>query len=518
MRPVGIIGATPVLGVAGPLGANPKVQPAEGKVLIGSCPYRANAIALLPWPEQPAPTEAQSTRYEVIQEDGRAMEWELVETADTAHRAEAPQPRAAVWTSQRARGHHYTLVTMVLALDWVCVANTSFRGAVRCFEVLGLQGLAPGDRPTLGTIRHWVLRLGLYEVRRPKPRAEDWVFIVDSSITVGLHKALVVLGVRLEAMMQRGFNLRHQDVCVLELKMLSHCDGQAVYETLEEAARAVGVPREIVSDASGELRKALSLFQAAHPGVDWCHDLTHHYALLLQKELGSQSWWQEFMSQVNQCRQHCQQTPWSHLQPPAPRLKARWLNVKPLVSWALDVLEYQRREAPTDENFTRHFGWLEHYRQALEQARQMIEVLEQTARRLKHEGLNEHQVQWCAQLVDLLSHCPKERDFAQKVLGFLREQLRVVRAGETLLNTSDVIESLFGKFKALISRSPLQAMTAAVLLIGALTSQRTPEVIQQAMETIQTTDVYEWFTENGERTLLSKRRQAFSPNKGTEAA
>lgn len=462
----------------------------------------------------PASTEPAAARVEVAPADGQVQEWEWLGAAPSAR----GPPRAAAPTGERAGGHHYPLAIMVLALEWVCVANTSFRGTAQCFAVLaGVQ--SPGaDWPSFWTIRNWVLRLGLYEVRRPKPRAEDWVFIVDSSIAVGLHKALVIVGVRLETMRQHGFNLRHQDVSTLELQVLRHCDGPAVQQSLEAAARAVGVPRLIVSDASGELRKALSLFQADHPGVAWNHDLTHRFALLLEKELGGQPWWQEFMTQVNQCRQQTQQTPWSHLQPPAPRAKARWHNVRPLVSWALKVLDYRRRKAPAGKDFVRHFGWLENYRQPLAEALQMITVLEETARQLKHEGLNEQQVQRCAQRVEPLSPSQRVRAFADKVLAFLREQLRAVKAGETLLNTSDVLESLFGKFKALLSRSPLHAITAGVLLIGALTSARTPAVIQQAMEATKTVNVQAWFATNGEPTLLAKRRAALSPKKGTDPA
>lgn len=421
-------------------------------------------------------------------------------------------------TGERARGHQYALASMGIALDWVCVANTSFRASAQCFAVLAAAQAPEAPSPSFWTIREWVLRLGLYEVRRPKPRAADWVFIVDSSIAVGLHKALVIVGVRLEAMQARGFNLRHQDVHTLELRVLRHCDGPAVQAALEAAAQAVGIPRLIVSDASGEQRKALSLFQADHPEVAWNHDVTHRFALLLEKELGGQPWWAEFMTQVNHCRQRTQQTPWSHLQPPAPRTKARWLNVRPLVGWALAVLAYRRREAPVGADFARHFGWLETYRQPLEEALRMITVLEETARQLKHGGLNEPQVQQCARLIEPLSTSQKVRALADKVLAFLREQLRVVKAGETLLNTSDVLESLFGKFKALLSRSPLHAITAGVLLIGALTSERTPAVIRQAMETIKSADVHAWFAANGEPTLLSKRRAALSPKKGTDPA
>jgi hypothetical protein len=185
------------------------------------------------------------------------MNWELL----GPNSAPAP-PGQAPW--ERPGGHHYAVRVMAIAINWVCVANTSFRASAKCFEVLEWA-----ESPSFWTIRSWVLRLGLYELRRPKPKAEDWVFIVDSTMGVGAHKALVILGVRLEQMQRRGFNLGHQDVVTLELRVLSRCDGVAVQEGLEAAAQSVGLPRLVVSDAGAEVKKGVDLFQATHPSVVW---------------------------------------------------------------------------------------------------------------------------------------------------------------------------------------------------------------------------------------------------------
>ena len=77
------------------------------------------------------------------------------------------------------------------------------------------------------------------------------------------------------------------------------------------------------------------------------------------------------------------------------------------------------------------------------------------------------------------------------------------------MGSSDVIESVFGKYKAVVERSPLKAMTVMVLLVAALTSERTPAVIQKAMETVGVAEVEAWFEANGEPSLLAKRRAAF---------
>ena len=81
-------------------------------------------------------------------------------------------------------------------------ANNSLRGAARSLAILVGEGAEAC--PSLWSIRNWVFRLGLFGVQRPKPRARDWVWILDHTIQVGAHKALLIVGVRLEAWERRG--------------------------------------------------------------------------------------------------------------------------------------------------------------------------------------------------------------------------------------------------------------------------------------------------------------------------
>jgi len=433
--------------------------------------------------------EAVLKRYGVAQSDGTEMEWEVLEPASAA--------------PVRAAGHHYGLETMRIALHWICLSNISFRAAAKCF--IPLAGKEP---PSFWSIRLWVLRLGLYQLTRPKVRAQDWVFIVDATIALGPHKALIILGVPLSQMQQQGFKLGHQDVVSLEIRITAHCTGQFVLESLNWASEAVGVPVLIVSDGGSDVKKGVSLFQAEHPEVVWNYDLSHRLALLLEEELGGQEWWADFLTQTARARQACQQTAWAHLQPPALRLKARWLNVKPLVNWALRVIDYGQRQQLHTGPFARLFGWLYAYERALEQARQMISVLEQTCTIIKEQGLSFRQVCRCEKKLRGLKFKGLVQCLVNRVLTFLWEQVAELPPGQEFLDSSDVLESLFGKFKAVVERSPMRAITEMVLLLAALTSSRTDEVILAAMETVPTAQVRDWFAANGEPSLLAQRRQA----------
>jgi hypothetical protein len=427
------------------------------------------------------------TRYRVQQPDGRWMEWEVLGS-----------PAAT------APGHHYDLPTMRLTLDWVCEANSSLRGASRSF------GALPGvEAPSCWAIRLWVLRVGLYELSRPKERAQDWAFMVDATIGLGEDKAVVVLGARLGQMQEQGFNLGHQDVSPLAIAIVSRCNGEAVQAALARAAQTVGVPLMVASDGGSEVKKGVGLFQAEHPQVAWHYDVSHRFALLLEKELGGQEWWAPFITQTSQCRQQCQQTAWSHLLPPALRVKARWLNVRPVVAWALKVLDFARC-GDTNGAFARLFGWLKGYQQPLQEALGMLTLLEEFSRLIKHQGLNRRHVCQCEQLMDRLGVKGLVRRVGNLALAFLYTEAAAVPRGQTHLASSDVLESLFGKYKAVVERSPLHAITEVVLELAAFTSPRTEPVIRQAMESVSTADVTAWSEANCQPTLLAKRRQAFA--------
>jgi hypothetical protein len=446
----------------------------------------------------------------VPQADGSLMNWEVVGASPVPSSPCAP----AETTSETAPfGHRYAVQVMSRAINLVLSGNTTLRAAAQCFIVLEQEAT-----PSFWTIRFWLLRLGLYELQRPKPQASDWVFIVDATIAVGQHKALVILGVRLTQLRERGFSLGHQDVVALGLKILTRCDGVTVHAQLEAAAQAVGVPRSVVSDSGGDVKKGVRLFQQAHPGVAWNYDLTHRLARLLEKELGAASWWPDFLTRVGRCRHACQQTAWSHLLPPAQRTKARWFNLEPLIGWALQVLAYGRREGLMESKFVLLFGWLGAFEAPLQEARQMVEMIQSVCALIKEQGINAAQVEQCATRIEAIGRTERSQAFGRQILAFLREQAAQVQPGETLLGSSDVIESVFGKYKAVVERSPMKAMTVMVLLVAALTSERTPSVIRQAMETVGTAEVAAWFEANGEPTLLAKRRAALGGDKGTEHA
>lgn len=131
----------------------------------------------------------------------------------------------------KVRGHHYGVKIIHLAVAFVIQSLNSFRGAAQNFALLGQYfGQA---RPSYSSIRQWVLRVGLYELQRPRENRSDWLFVVDMTLELGARKCLVVLGIsqcRWQHLVKEASGkLSYQEMEVLGLEVMSQSKGEAKY-------------------------------------------------------------------------------------------------------------------------------------------------------------------------------------------------------------------------------------------------------------------------------------------------
>jgi hypothetical protein len=226
----------------------------------------------------------------------------------------------------------------------VLQAAVSLRGAAAIFFHLRRLSYDPqGDWPSAGTIQMWLLRLGLDELQKPLEKADDWVWLVDHTVQIGKTKCLLIVGIRLSKWRELGGKLTHHELAIIALSPVEHSDGETVYRQLEEVTEQFGLPREIVSDLGGDLRKGIELFLKKHPEVAWAYDIAHKVALLLKKILEADSRWTEFTRQCGFAKSRLQQTSLAQLIPPSPKLKARYMNADRQVEWGLRVLQLLKR-------------------------------------------------------------------------------------------------------------------------------------------------------------------------------
>ena len=349
--------------------------------------------------------------------------------------------------------------------------------------------------PCANTGRMWLLRLGLYELTRSKPKADDWVWILDHTVQLGGMKALIIVGVRLSRWGKRRGPLRHEDLTVLDVMPMRHSNGPAVEARLEAVAKQTGDPRAIVGDGGTDLKCGIASFQETRPGVARLYDIKHKMALLLQQQLEKDPRWSKFIGGVNQTRARVLLTDLAFLTPPDLKAKSRYLNLPPLANWGIKTLNflYHPRDLPGKpvdrKALEEKLGWLGDYREALYHWSVLLAIAETAEHYVRHEGYHAAAAEELQQRLDGLGINAAAQAMERATLEFVAEQSAHARPRERLIGSSEVLESLIGKYKHLQGTHSHGGMTPQLLAFGAIAMQKTTETIHRALTAVRTRDV-----------------------------
>jgi len=183
----------------------------------------------------------------------------------------------------------------------------------------------------------------------------------------------------------------------------------------------------------------------------------------------------------------------------------RWAEYEPALVLAADL---GRRL------FDQKLGWLSAYQPEISLYAQMISLVHQVQAQLKHHGLSPTSKERFASQTRPDPLSPRLDHFRSQILTYLQTQAQPLAQDQALLATSDVIESIFGKYKLFSTQRPFKEIGALVLLIPLFTVQLTAQRIKQALETVRTIDVQQWIQQLFGPSMLSKRRaflQAIKP-------
>ena len=417
-----------------------------------------------------------------------------------------------------AKGHHYSVETIQIAVQQLVRCGNSYRGVEKTFE-LYKELLA--EAPSFSSIRKWLVRLGLYELNREKERRDDWIFIVDLTVELGTEKGLVVLGVSQQLLKQVIFpsrrGLQHQDVQILAVEILRSTQGEVIEQKLTKITQKFGRPKQIIADRGSDIQRGIKLYKQNYPDVIYTYDVTHAMALLLKHELRNCEKYQFFMQQCNQCRKQLQQTELSFLAPPSQRSQCRYFNVEKLLNWAENLLnsplDILANLVPIEPNILNSklkdkFAWLASYQDEFRHWKQMVQMTRTVETYIKRSGLNQEILSLIQQ--HLTVEAISLKGFSQKILEYLRQETSLIQPGQTLLMTSDVLESLFGKYKQFLSRSPQKQIGQTFLSVCLLTMNLTTLVVKEALEAVRFLDVEDWSAQAFGKSMLSKRKIVFS--------
>lgn len=104
----------------------------------------------------------------------------------------------------------------------------------------------------------------------------------------------------------------------------------------------------------------------------------------------------------------------------------------------------------------------------------------------------------------------------QQLLDFVTTQAAKAQANERLLGSSEVLESVFGKFKRLEQEQAKSGFTGLLLSVAAMVSSTTSQVVQKALETVPTKTVLTWCKDYLGPSVQAQRREAFASDHNSE--
>jgi hypothetical protein len=412
---------------------------------------------------------------------------------------------------------------IALAVRLVTAVKLSIRAVPRALAVV-LESLTgrPGAAPmSATTVRCWLMRLGLWAVLRPLPRADDWAYLIDHTVQIGTVKCFAVVGLRLSEWPDRCPG--HGDVRLIELSPMEHSTAATVQWALERAARRTGPPRLIVSDQGGDVLGGIDRYCRDHAGTVATCDAAHKGASQLRRAPEADARWADFVARLGQTKAKLQQTPLACCIGPRLRPKARFMNLAAPLRWARWCLRLLDRSLAEGRPLTERqravlggidaaeleakLGWLRMYREAVEEGSQWHEVIQRVVRQVRRHGIDRDTVAELRRPLDAMELGASGREMAEAMLGFVADQAWMARlGGERLIGSTEVLESVFGAFKGLQGQQSESGMTGLMLVLGALVGPWTPEEIEQALEATPWKAVESWIEGQIGLTVQSRRR------------
>jgi hypothetical protein len=374
----------------------------------------------------------------------------------------------------------------------------SFRSIPRILAAFNLKTpLVIGWTPHFTSVINWVLRFGLGLLKQVKPIDQDWLAIIDHSISIGTKKVLVVLRISLDALADRGSAVKLEDCECIGLKISEEVNGYTIADDLDDIFAKSGNPKAIIKDCDATLNKGCRLTAASeHDDVYCIDDIGHYVASALKADYANKDTFKDFVSIAAKGAKFLYQTNLACYVPPKLRTKGRFQSISHLGKWAKKILPILRMDEDAEpdsdeERLQKVFAGLLESEPCIESFCDTCDLTNQVMALLKNKGLDESSHKECFELSEFL---PDGSHIKQRLQQWLNKQLVICKAltERASLVSSDIIESLFGQFKYILSRGACADMNRMILVIPAMCGCQTDSSTDYALSQVNQKDLNNW--------------------------
>jgi len=239
----------------------------------------------------------------------------------------------------------------------------------------------------------------------------------------------------------------------------------------------------------------------------------------LSQEIGRGERFKPFVSEVGLTRNRVQQTELDQFAPPTLRSKSRFMNVGKLFEWAMMLLYHLNHPSACkvgirDERMEEKLGWLREYADDLASWNQCQKVIDESLRVINTMGLDEHMPKLVEQALDELNPSWRQDDSSAarigvKLIAWIEHSASKLKTGERAWLSTEVLESLFGKFKQMERQHSKGGFTRLIAAIPTLCLQVTREQVRDAFGRIDSKATRKWMKDTLGKSLTARRNAAY---------
>jgi hypothetical protein len=313
----------------------------------------------------------------------------------------------------------------------------------------------------------------------------------------------------------KGKAIQLQDCECIGLRIVEKINGELVALDLREVFSQSGVPTAIIKDGDSSLRKGVRLYsESLEKPIPVVEDIGHVLANALKAEFKDEKKYKKFLTLISKGSRKLRQTNLAYLIPPKIRQKGRFQSIGNLCKWSIKMLDFMAVIGAAEKSSS-----LDRVRKAFPKfslLKNFIESFSKTVKAssdimgiLKNKGLNQENYLECLKLAD---NIPKQSRVKKRLLEWLDRHIAIQNDLSTpaLLVSSDIIESLFGKFKHVIERGSQADMNRTALLIPALCGQTNLQESYEIFNQTRHKDIKTWEEKNITYTIRKQRQQFFN--------
>jgi hypothetical protein len=388
-------------------------------------------------------------------------------------------------------GHKYDAKVVFMSLSLYFFGGCSLRGVRRvllCFQLH--YGCFSGDVPSKSSIDNWIQKVGYddYTHLGTDTYEGDYAIIVDESMVVGQQRMMVVLGLPAAKTTAQASDLT--TVRLLYLAVRASWKAPDVVKLLEDVTKKMGkAPLYVICDAGCNLIKGVKDAQL----VRLC-DVGHEIAKFIEQTYKHQDVFKAFSTAVVAVKFQEVMKDTAYLLPPKQRAIARFINLAHTVEWATKMTAALPKLTPKEQAT---FGFLRDYKSLIEELSDVFEMAHKMLKILKNEGISYQNIEKCTDLMHFYG-LKMPTVLITKISTYLKKEKQKLPHKTTIWHaSSDVIESLFGKFKQRAATNKLNGVTSLVLSLGLYgqfqnQNDQMQSKIKNALQDVSMADLSTW--------------------------